>query len=89
MELELEDAVGVGASPNEDDPMKKPQSVEGWDQVHTSGGVVLEVLVLNGHLVIPEGLLSLGLHGEGQARGCEWRAERWGKERHKASGSVF
>jgi hypothetical protein len=56
------------ASPDEDDAVEPPEVVEARDEVHAPGGVGLEVLVLDGDLVVAEGRLPLLLSFAGQDR---------------------
>jgi hypothetical protein len=53
------------ASPHEDDPVELPQVVEARDQVHAPRRVRLEVLVLDGDLVVAQCRLPLLLRGGG------------------------
>ena len=68
-QLELEDAVGVRPTADEDDAVELPEIVERWEEVDASRGVILQMLVFDGHLVIAQGLFSLGLRGDGGKEG--------------------
>ena len=43
--------------------------VEGGEEVDAAGGVVLQVFVFDGDLVIAQGLFSFGLRGDGGEEG--------------------
>lgn len=61
LDLELEDTIGVKAPSQKYDTVKESEVMEGWYDVDSTGCVLFEVLVFNGHFVIAEGLFTFRL----------------------------
>jgi len=82
-ELEFEYTVGVRTPPDEDNAVEVSEIVEGWDQVNAAGGVIFEMLVFDGDLVIAEGLFAFGFGGDGTQ---DWGAGGAGYPRGRGRG---